>query len=158
MRGCWRPRLRRTSAASRASSSASSKGLVRKSSAPMLSPRTRSLQRALGREDEHRRAVVGIAHRSEHREAVPVGQLQVEHHRVVFGRGHEGFGGARIGCVIGHEAALAQSTRQPGGHVEFVFHQQDAHGLNDTRCATDGELADKKGLQRPSCLRRQLSF
>jgi hypothetical protein len=126
-RGCCLPRLRRTSAARRASSSTSSKGLGEEIVGAQVQAAHPVLQRALRGEDEHGRAVVGIAHVGQHAQAVLVGQAQVQHDGVVFGAGHEGLGGARIGRVVGHEAALGQRPDEPRGHVQFVFDQEDAH-------------------------------
>ncbi|KGQ02314.1 hypothetical protein BBAD15_g12476 [Beauveria bassiana D1-5] len=81
------------------------------------------LQGALGGQQQHRGAVVAVAHFAQHHQAMLVGQAQVHDDGVVLGARHERFGRAGVGRVIRHEPALRERAHQPGRHVPFIFNQ-----------------------------------
>src|SRR5207245_3594935 len=58
---------------------------------------------------------------------MPVGQAQIQHHSVVLSTGDERLSRARVARVVEDEAALLERANQPRRHIEFVFHQQNAH-------------------------------
>lgn len=84
------------------------------------------LHRIPRREDEHRRAVVPLAHAAQDGQSGAVGQPEVQHHRL------EAFGGqGEIGLrhgfrPVGGVAVLVQGAQQGRAQLGIVFHEQQS--------------------------------
>ena len=112
---------------------------------PGVEPGDPLLDRAEGREQEHRGLHAAGAHQPQHLEAVQVGQHAVQDHDVVGRAVGEGERADAVAGHVHHVVLSGQDAPHEGGHPGFVFDQQQAHradarGGQEARSRAEGPV------------------
>jgi hypothetical protein len=81
-------------------------------------------------EHQHRRGLALGAHRGQHAEAVDARQHHVEQHQVVVAADGQAATVDAVVRDVDHMAVLAQALVQVLGQLDFVFDDQQSHGVN----------------------------